>query len=111
MTELTHNTDNSTALTVAAMLERGEQLFEAEQLYFGHGTTNAWDEAVAWVYALVSDEQRVDRLGVRRLQELQDGCVGAIVDRVGVGGESVADSADVGAAACVVAEDVPYGDG
>jgi ribosomal protein L3 glutamine methyltransferase len=33
-------------LTVAAMLEYGQTLFESQGIYFGHGTTNAWDEAV-----------------------------------------------------------------
>ena len=61
MTELTHNTDNSTALTVAAMLERGEQLFEAEQLYFGHGTTNAWDEAVYLLSSVLNLPPDADR--------------------------------------------------
>ncbi|MDA8978490.1 50S ribosomal protein L3 N(5)-glutamine methyltransferase [bacterium] len=28
------------------MLEQGQQQFEAAQIYFGHGTTSAWDEAV-----------------------------------------------------------------
>ena len=32
--------------TVAAMLEYGQTLFETQGIYFGHGTTNAWDEAV-----------------------------------------------------------------
>ena len=32
--------------TVAAMLEYGQTLFESQGIYFGHGTTNAWDEAV-----------------------------------------------------------------
>ncbi len=38
-------TETKTA-TVAAMLEYGQSLFESQGLYFGHGTTNAWDEAV-----------------------------------------------------------------
>jgi ribosomal protein L3 glutamine methyltransferase len=32
--------------TVAAMLEYGQTLFESQGIYFGHGTVNAWDEAV-----------------------------------------------------------------
>lgn len=40
------NPNNTEHVTVASMLEMGEQLFESQGLYFGHGTTNAWDEAV-----------------------------------------------------------------
>lgn len=40
------NPNNTEPVTVASMLEMGEQLFESQGLYFGHGTTNAWDEAV-----------------------------------------------------------------
>ena len=38
-------TQNQTP-TVAAMLEYGQTLFESQGIHFGHGTTNAWDEAV-----------------------------------------------------------------
>lgn len=46
MTEINLTPDNSAPVTVAAMLEQGEQQFEKAQIYFGHGTTSAWDEAV-----------------------------------------------------------------
>ena len=46
MTEINPTPDNSPPVTVAAMLELGEQQFETAQIYFGHGTTSAWDEAV-----------------------------------------------------------------
>jgi ribosomal protein L3 glutamine methyltransferase len=46
MIEINPTPDNSAPVTVAAMLEQGEQQFEKAQIYFGHGTTNAWDEAV-----------------------------------------------------------------
>ena len=32
--------------TVSAMLEYGQTMFKSQGIYFGHGTTNAWDEAV-----------------------------------------------------------------
>jgi ribosomal protein L3 glutamine methyltransferase len=38
--------DNPETTTVEAMLVTGEKLFNEAQIYFGHGTTNAWDEAV-----------------------------------------------------------------
>ena len=37
---------NTQTSTVAAMLEYGQTLFESQGIYFGHGTINAWDEAV-----------------------------------------------------------------
>jgi ribosomal protein L3 glutamine methyltransferase len=46
MKETTHTHASSAPVTVAAMLEQGQQQFEAAQIYFGHGTTSAWDEAV-----------------------------------------------------------------
>ena len=46
MTEINLTPDNSAPVTVAAMLEQGEQQFKKAQIYFGHGTTSAWDEAV-----------------------------------------------------------------
>lgn len=53
--------DNNEAITVAAMLAQGEQLFNEAQIYFGHGTTNAWDEAVyllSYVLDLPPDADR-----------------------------------------------------
>ena len=32
--------------TIGEMLEYGQILFEQSDVYFGHGTDNAWDEAV-----------------------------------------------------------------
>ena len=32
--------------TIGEMLEYGQSLFEQSGIYFGHGTDNAWDEAV-----------------------------------------------------------------
>ncbi|MDA9826412.1 50S ribosomal protein L3 N(5)-glutamine methyltransferase [Porticoccaceae bacterium] len=46
MTEITTTPDILAPVTVATMLEQGQQQFETAQIYFGHGTTSAWDEAV-----------------------------------------------------------------
>jgi len=46
MTEITITPDILAPVTVATMLEQGQQQFETAQIYFGHGTTSAWDEAV-----------------------------------------------------------------
>ena len=32
--------------TIGELLEYGQTLFETNPIYFGHGTDNAWDEAV-----------------------------------------------------------------
>ena len=47
--------------TVAEMLEHGQVLFEQGGVYFGHGTDNAWDEAVyllSFVLGLAPDVDR-----------------------------------------------------
>ena len=46
MTEITITPDILAPVTVATMLEQGQQQFETAQIYFGHGTTSALDEAV-----------------------------------------------------------------
>ena len=37
---------SSPTKTIGEMLEYGQTLFEKSDIYFGHGTDNAWDEAV-----------------------------------------------------------------
>jgi ribosomal protein L3 glutamine methyltransferase len=47
--------------TVAAMLDHGQALYEQSAVYFGHGTDNAWDEAVyllSFVLGLAPDVDR-----------------------------------------------------
>jgi ribosomal protein L3 glutamine methyltransferase len=61
MTQITPNPDNSAPITVEAMLELGQQMFETANIYFGHGTTSAWDEAVyllSYVLDLPPDADR-----------------------------------------------------
>ena len=47
--------------TVAEMLEQGQALFEQSGVYFGHGTDNAWDEAVYLLSFVLSLAPDVDR--------------------------------------------------
>lgn len=47
--------------TVAEMLDHGQALFDQSGIYFGHGTDNAWDEAVyllSFVLGLAPDVER-----------------------------------------------------
>ena len=47
--------------TIGEMLEYGQTLFEESDIYFGHGTDNAWDEAVyllSYVLDLPPDADR-----------------------------------------------------
>ena len=61
MTEINPTPDNSPPVTVAAMLELGEQQFETAQIYFGHGTTSAWDEAVCLLLFALGLDADTDR--------------------------------------------------
>jgi len=61
MTEINTTPDILAPVTVATMLEQGQQQFERAQIYFGHGTTSAWDEAVyllSYVLDLPPDADR-----------------------------------------------------
>ena len=55
------STTKTATNTVAEMLEHGQALFEQTGVYFGHGTDNAWDEAVyllSFVLGLAPDVDR-----------------------------------------------------
>lgn len=74
--------DNNEAITVAAMLAQGEQLFNEAQIYFGHGTTNAWDEAVyllSYVLDLPPDADR--SLLIQPLSSEQQASIQALYQR------------------------------
>jgi len=47
--------------TIGSMLEYGQALFEETGLYFGHGTDNAWDEAVYLLSAVLNLPPDADR--------------------------------------------------
>ncbi|MGB0668690.1 MAG: 50S ribosomal protein L3 N(5)-glutamine methyltransferase [Porticoccaceae bacterium] len=82
MTEFTQNPDGSTAVTVATMLAAGEQLFEAEEIYFGHGTTSAWDEAVYLLSYVLDLPPNADRsLLSELLTEQQQADIQALYQR------------------------------
>lgn len=47
--------------TIGSLLEQGQALFERHQLYFGHGTDNAWDEAVYLLSHVLDLPPQADR--------------------------------------------------
>ena len=47
--------------TVGEMLEYGQMLFEQSDIYFGHGTDNAWDEAVYLLSSVLKLPPDADR--------------------------------------------------
>ena len=72
--------------TIGEMLEYGQLLFEQSEIYFGHGTDNAWDEAVYLLSAVlnlppdadrallensvsIEDQQKITTLYQRRIKE------------------------------------------
>ena len=72
--------------TVGEMLEYGQMLFEQSDIYFGHGTDNAWDEAVYLLSSVLKlppdadhslldnsvsadDEEKITTLYQRRIDE------------------------------------------
>ncbi len=52
---------NTDPLTVEQILTEGQLLFETSDLYFGHGTDNAWDEAVYLVFYALNLSPDADR--------------------------------------------------
>ena len=52
---------NTDPVTVEQILTEGELLFETSDLYFGHGTDNAWDEAVFLVFYALDLPPDADR--------------------------------------------------
>lgn len=52
---------NTDPLTVEQILTEGQLLFETSDLYFGHGTDNAWDEAVYLVFYALNLPPDADR--------------------------------------------------
>ena len=47
--------------TVGAVLDYGELLFSDSDIYFGHGTDNAWDEAVSLLLYTLNLGANTDR--------------------------------------------------
>ena len=47
--------------SIGSLLEQGQALFERHQLYFGHGTDNAWDEAVYLLSHVLDLRPQADR--------------------------------------------------
>ena len=47
--------------TIGEMLEYGQKLFEQSDIYFGHGTDNAWDEAVYLLSSVLKLPPDADR--------------------------------------------------
>jgi ribosomal protein L3 glutamine methyltransferase len=52
---------NTDPVTVDQILTEGQLLFETSDLYFGHGTDNAWDEAVFLVFYALDLPPDADR--------------------------------------------------
>ena len=54
--------DSRLSHTVETVLENVERALQEESLFFGHGTDNAWDEAVAIVLSVVHLSDREENL-------------------------------------------------
>ena len=52
---------SSQTKTIGEMLEYGQMLFENSDIYFGHGTDNAWDEAVYLLSSVLNLPPNADR--------------------------------------------------
>lgn len=52
---------SSQTKTIGEMLEYGQMLFESSDIYFGHGTDNAWDEAVYLLSSVLNLPPTADR--------------------------------------------------
>ena len=66
----------SSKLTVEQLIEQIAQQFDAADLTFGHGTSNALDEAAWLVFAVL---ELMNRKHIRRLPVTQNGNVLGIV--------------------------------
>jgi len=68
--------------TIASMLEYGQALFERNNLYFGHGTDNAWDEAVYLLSSVLDLPPQADRsLLTQQLSATQQQQIKALFER------------------------------
>lgn len=68
--------------TLNAVLKWAEQSFLAEKLYFGHGTNNAWDEAVALALFVLKLPPDVDAsVGERNLTPEEKAAFVSLVNR------------------------------
>ena len=52
---------SSQTKTIGEMLEYGQMLFDNSDIYFGHGTDNAWDEAVYLLSSVLNLPPNADR--------------------------------------------------
>jgi ribosomal protein L3 glutamine methyltransferase len=52
---------SSQTKTIGEMLKYGQMLFESSDIYFGHGTDNAWDEAVYLLSSVLNLPPTADR--------------------------------------------------
>jgi len=68
--------------SIGSMLEYGENLFEQNNIYFGHGTDNAWDEAVYLLSAALDLPPQADRsLLTQQLSATQQQQIQALFER------------------------------